>query len=55
MFDGIGGLDLVDRIHGYSEYEPYTIEVREDLLRDPTLVREGVALALDPLVPRPAR
>lgn len=54
VFEGVGGLDLVDRIDGYSEYEPYTIEVRENALADSASVREGVELALDPLVPRSA-
>lgn len=52
VFDGVGGLDLVDRVYGYSEYEPYRIEVREDVLGDPQMLREGVELALDRLVPR---
>jgi hypothetical protein len=52
VFEGVGGLDLVDRLDGYSEYEPYTVEVRDNLLADSAVVREGVVLALDSLVPR---
>lgn len=56
VFEGVGGLDLVDRVYAPDDgYELYRIEVREDVLRDPARVREGVALALDPLVPRSER
>lgn len=52
IFEGIGGLDLVDRVYAYSEFEPHRIEVREDLLGDPVQIREGVELAVERLVPR---
>jgi hypothetical protein len=52
VFEGVGGLDLVDRVYGYSEYEPYRIEVREGVLGDEQMIREGVELALEQLVPR---
>jgi hypothetical protein len=53
VFDGIGGLDVVDRIEAAEEPGDYTVEVRENVLRDPDAIREGVARALDRLVPRP--
>ena len=53
LFDGIGGLDVVDRIEPSEEPGAYTVEVRENVLRDPDAIREGVARALHPLVPRP--
>jgi hypothetical protein len=52
LFDGIGGLDVVDQIES-SEDAGYTVEVRENLLRDPGAIREGVIRALSRLVPRP--
>jgi hypothetical protein len=52
-FAGIGGLDIVDRIEASGESGAYTIEVRENVLGDPDAIREGVARALGPLVPRP--
>ena len=54
LFAGIGGLDVVDQV-GASDEGPgaYTIEVRENLLRDPQKVREGVARALSNFIPRP--
>ena len=54
VFDGIGGLDVVDRIEASSD-EPgtYTVEVREDVLGDSDAIREGVARALSPFLPRP--
>ncbi len=51
VFQGVGGLDLVDRLHGTNDFDPYDIEVREDVLGDEQMIREGVALALEPLVP----
>ena len=54
MFDGIGGLDVVDRIEASDERPgAYDIEVRENVLSDPEAIREGVARALSPFVPRP--
>jgi hypothetical protein len=53
MFDGIGGLDVVDRIEASEPPGAYTVEVREHVLGDPEAIREGVARALSPLVPRP--
>jgi hypothetical protein len=56
MFAGIGGIDLVDRIElSREQYPPpytvpYTVEVREDVLRDPATIREGVEIALRDLV-----
>ena len=51
IFEGIGGLELADRIRSpggiTNKHEP-----REDLFADRALLREGVATALDPLVPR---
>ena len=52
LFDGIGGLDVVDQIQT-SEDDGYSVEVRENLLRDPGEIREGVIRALSRLVPRP--
>jgi hypothetical protein len=52
-FAGIGGLDVVDRIDASEESGAYTIEVRGNVLRDPDGIREGVARALSPFVPRP--
>src|SRR5262245_17655473 len=52
VFEGVGGLDLVDRVSAPDEYLAYRIEVREDVLADPQQVREGIALALEDLVPR---
>jgi hypothetical protein len=53
MFAGIGGLDVVDRIEVSEESGAYTFEVRENVLRDPDAIREGVARALSNFVPRP--
>jgi hypothetical protein len=53
MFDGIGGLDVVDQIEASDEPGAYTIEVRENVLGNPEAIREGVARALHRLVPRP--
>ena len=52
-FDGIGGLEVVDRIE-VSDEGPgaYNVLVRENLLSDPNAIREGVARALSPFVPR---
>jgi hypothetical protein len=53
LFDGIGGLDVVDEIQASDEGPgAYSIVVREDLLRDPNQIREGVARALSKFVPR---
>jgi hypothetical protein len=51
VFEGVGGLDLVDRVRA-DDYGFYYTEVRENVLADPEMLREGVALALEPLVPR---
>ena len=32
----------MDGVYGYSELEPHSIEVREDLLGDELMMREGV-------------
>ncbi len=53
LFDGIGGLDVVDRVEASDEPGLYTIAVRENALRDSDAIREGVARALSPFVPRP--
>jgi hypothetical protein len=49
VFEGTGGLDLVERIHspGGPTLEH---ELHEDLFVDPTYLRDGVAIALDPLI-----
>jgi len=52
LFDGIGGIDVVDQIEPSEEYG-YTVEVREKLLRDPSAIYEGVTRALARFVPRP--
>ena len=52
LFDGIGGLDVVDRVEASDEPGAYSIEVRENVLGDPEAIREGVARALHWLVPR---
>jgi hypothetical protein len=56
VFAGIGGLDVVDRVEPSQDSGPYgyayTVHVRENVLRDPAMIREGVALALRRLVPR---
>jgi hypothetical protein len=63
VFAGIGGLDVVDRVEvsrddgsngPYQNPYPYTytVHVRDNLLGDPAMIREGVALALRRLVPR---
>ncbi|HKA14433.1 MAG TPA: hypothetical protein VKH41_05410 [Myxococcota bacterium] len=55
VFEGIGGLDLVDRLRAPGDgYQDYAVEVREDLFGDEHMVREGVELALDGLVRRTA-
>jgi len=52
LFDGIGGIDVVDQFEPSEEYG-YTVEVREKLLRDPSAIYEGVTRALARFVPRP--
>jgi hypothetical protein len=52
VFEGIGGLDLVDRVYADGGPDTLRIDVREDLLGDAEMLRAGAALALDPLVPR---
>jgi len=53
IFEGVGGLDLVDRLRAPGDaYQDYSVDVREDVLGDEQMLREGVELALDPLVPR---
>jgi hypothetical protein len=49
VFEGVGGLELPFRMHVSHVIR---FEMRDDLFADPTLLREGVAIALDPLVPR---
>jgi hypothetical protein len=53
LFDGIGGLDVVDQIDAADEPGAYAIGVRENVLGDPEAIREGVARALVRFVPRP--
>jgi hypothetical protein len=53
MFDGIGGLEVVDQIEASDRPGAYTTQVRDNVLRDPDAIREGVARALSPLIPRP--
>jgi hypothetical protein len=53
MFDGIGGLDVVDEIELSEGPGAYTVDVRENVLDDPAAIREGVARALSPFLPRP--
>jgi hypothetical protein len=50
LFDGIGGLDVVDQIES-SDESGATVEVRENVLGNPEAIREGVALALKRLLP----
>ena len=56
VFAGIGGLDVVDRVEASPDSGPYgypyTVHVRENVLSDPEMIREGVALALRKMVPR---
>jgi hypothetical protein len=53
VFEGIGGLDVVDQIEASDEGPgAYRIEVRENVLGDPDAVREGVARAFSKYVPR---
>ena len=40
IFEGVGGLDLVDRVAA-DEYGSYYIEVREDVLGDPEIDPRG--------------
>jgi hypothetical protein len=51
LFDGIGGLDVVDQIEASDE--GYTSAVRENVLSESHEIREGVARALSNFVPRP--
>ena len=52
LFDGIGGLDVVDQIEASDEGSgAYSIVVRENVLRDKNLIGEGVARALSHFVP----
>jgi hypothetical protein len=53
LFDGIGGLDVVDRVDASEESGAYTVNARENVLGDPNAIHEGVARALSPLVPLP--
>lgn len=56
LFQGVGGLDLAHRLvfppKRGSQALRWTFELRDDLFSDPALLREGVAVALDPLLPR---
>ena len=55
IFEGAGGLDL---LHEILIENPTTalrlvISLRSEVLEDRTLIREGIAVAFDPLLPRP--
>jgi hypothetical protein len=55
LFRGVGGLDLAHRVRiipsRSSAYFGMGLELRDDLFDDPEALREGVGIALDPLVP----
>jgi len=54
LFDGIGGLDVVDEFEASDEAPgAYSIEVRENVLRNSDEIREGVARAFSNFVPEP--
>ncbi len=52
VFEGVGGLELVDRLYAPEGYTDYDVELRDDLFQHPEPLREGVALALEHLVPQ---
>jgi hypothetical protein len=51
-FEGDGGLEVVDRLRATGGDEVIVAEPRDDLFENPGWLREGVAVALDPLVPQ---
>ena len=56
VFEGVGGLDLVDRIDAdQTNTGPTRSRSARTCCAIRRSIREGVELALDPLVPRPAR
>ena len=58
IFQGVGGLDLAHRariLPGARVSETrWTLERRPELFSDASLIQEGIAIALDPLLPRNA-
>jgi hypothetical protein len=58
LFVGVGGLDLAHRLYfGADLSTPHYVRARKLLLRDDlfanaSLLREGVSIALDPLIPK---
>jgi hypothetical protein len=49
VFESFGGLDVSNVIH--LEGQNFTLVPRGDLFHDPDLLREGIAIALDPYLP----
>lgn len=53
VFEGDGGIEVVDRIYVPKPPDEVVAEPREDLFRNPAWIREGVSISLSPLVPLP--
>ena len=51
-FYGDGGLEVVDRLRATDDDDVVVAEPRSDLFQNPEWLREGVAVALSPLIPR---
>ena len=51
-FEGDGGLEVVDRLRATQGDEVIVAEPRDDLFENRDWLREGVAVALAPLIPR---
>jgi hypothetical protein len=57
IFEGLGGLDLVQEVHFEGETPSdlrWAMLPRPDAFDDRAPLREGIAVAFDPLLPRPA-
>jgi hypothetical protein len=52
VFEGDGGIEVVDRIYVPKSPDPVVSEPRENLYENPAWIREGVSIALSPLIPR---
>jgi hypothetical protein len=53
VFEGDGGIEVVDRIYVPKAPEQIVAEPRENLYENPAWIREGVAISLWPLIPSP--
>jgi hypothetical protein len=53
VFEGDGGIEVVDRIYVPKPPEPVVSEPRQNLYENPDWIAEGVSIALHPLIPMP--